>query len=148
MTRCACAALLLASACAANPAQPAWNPRADEPGAPPPPVAYGGEVLRLGPEDQGYKRPRLADDGCLAAALSRASGAAGVENKVRFAVLRDGSLARFSYLNPVTDEQRRAIEEAFTSCEWYPGLDPAGHLLSVWVIQPIKVVAAPPSPYR
>jgi hypothetical protein len=148
MTRSACAALLLAAACAGNPAHPTGNPRAEEPGAPPPPVAYGGEVLRLGPDDQGYKRPRLADDGCLAVALSRASGAAGVENKVRFAVLRDGSLARFSYLEPITEAQRRAVEEAFASCEWAPGLDPSGRPVAVWVIQPIKVVAAPPSPYR
>ena len=148
MTRSACAALLLATACAANPAHPTGSSRAEEPGAPPPPVAYGGEVIRLGPDDHGYTRPHPADDGCLAVTLSRASGAAGVENKVRFAVLRDGSLARFSYLAPITDDQRRAVEEAFASCEWNPGLDPAGHPVAVWVIQPIKVVAAQPSPYR
>ena len=105
MTRTACAALLLLTACAANPAQPTWSSRAVEPGAPPPPVAHGGEVLRLGPGDRGFKRPQPSDESCLAVALGRASGAAGVDNKVRFAVLRDGSLARFSYLAPVTDGQ-------------------------------------------
>jgi hypothetical protein len=93
---------------------------------------------------QGFRRPELSNPECLAYALRRAPGAAGVDNKVKFAVLRDGSLARFSYLKPVTEEQARSVEAAFSSCRWNPGLDPAGHPVAIWVIQPIKVAGAPP----
>ncbi len=143
-TRLACAALLLATSCAT--AEPGGLPgarRASGPGSPPPPVAYGGEILRLGADAVGFKRPLPVDEECLGDALRRAPGAAGVENKVRFAVLLDGSLARFSYLEPVTPAQARAIEAAFASCRWSPGIDPNGHPVPVWVIQPIKVVGTP-----
>jgi hypothetical protein len=146
MNRSTFTALFLAAACASAPAPIASPVRDRESGAPPPPVASGGEILRLGPGHQEFKRPRPADEACLGEALRRAPGAVGVENKVRFAVLRDGSLARFSYLEPVTDEQRVAIEVAFTSCPWNPGLDPEGHPVAVWVIQPVRVLAPPPSP--
>jgi hypothetical protein len=142
MNRTACAALLLATACASPTAT-----RDEAPGLPPPPVSYG-EVLRLGADDQGFRAPRLADEGCLGEALRRAPGLAGVDNKVRFAVMRDGSLARFSYLQPVAEAQRRAIEEAFSSCAWTPGLDPAGHPVAVWVIQPIRVRPPDGAPSR
>jgi hypothetical protein len=141
MNRPALAVLLLATSCATS--GPASGTRDDEPGAPPPPVAYGGEILRLATDEQGFRRPELDDGACLGRALGRATGAAGVDNKVKFAVLRDGSLARFSYLKPVTEAQARAIEAAFDACRWNPGLDPAGHPVAVWVIQPIKVGAAP-----
>jgi hypothetical protein len=134
--------LLLATACAtkgAGTSARAFEPD-DEPGGAPPPVAYGGEILRLGTDDQGFQRPRLADEGCLGDALRRARGAAGVANKVKFAVLRDGSLARFSYLTPVTVEQARSIEAAFASCSGIPAFDPTGRPVAVWVIQPIKVM--------
>ena len=145
MTRIACVALLLATACATartGPSARAFEPD-DEPGGAPPPVAYGGEILRLGTDDQGYRRPRLEDEGCLGDALRRTPGAAGVDNKVKFAVLRDGSLVQFSYLTPVPPAQARAIEAAFSSCSWIPGFDPVGRAVAVWVIQPIKVMGAP-----
>lgn len=147
MTRSACAALLLATACATTGAGPSERARPgvpdEDPGGAPPPVAYGGEILRLGADDQGFQRPRLEDDGCLGDALRRTPGAAGVDNKVKFAVLRDGSLVHFSYLTPVTPAQARSIEEAFSSCAWIPGFDPVGRAVAVWVIQPIKVTGAP-----
>jgi hypothetical protein len=141
MTRPALALLLLAAGCAT--AGPGGGARDPGPGAPPPPVAYGDEILRLAADMHGFQRPELADPGCLGSALRRAKGAAGVDNKVKFAVLRDGSLARFSYLKPVTEEQARSIEAAFETCRWNPGLDPTGQAVAVWVIQPIKVGAAP-----
>jgi hypothetical protein len=141
MTRIACVVLLLATACATG--QAASGPHDEDPGAPPPPVAYGGEIIRLGSDDQGYRRPQPVDEDCLGQALRRAPGAAGVDNKVKFAVLRDGSLARFSYLKPVGAEQARAVEGAFQACRWNPGLDPAGRPVAVWVIQPIKVAGPP-----
>jgi hypothetical protein len=148
VTRIACAALLLATACVSAgtgpPAPVEAGVRDDEPGSPPPPVAYRGEILRLGTDDRGFQRPRPTDDDCLPDALRRATGAAGMVNKVKFAVLRDGSLVRFSYLTPVTRAQARAVEAAFASCSWNPGFDPAGRPVAVWVIQPIKVVGAPP----
>ncbi len=140
--RLACVALLLLASCASTGAVIQAGPRDLEPGGTPPPVATGGEILRLGADSQGVQRPRPADEACLGEALGRAAPAAGVVNKVRFAVLRDGSLAQFSYLEPVTDPQRLAIEKAFASCLWNPGLDPSGNPLAVWVIQPIKVMAA------
>jgi len=145
MTRLAFASLLLATACASTSGH---GPGDAGPGAPPPPVAYGGEILHLDANDRGFQRPQLDDEGCLGEALRRTPGAAGVENKVRFAVLRDGSLVRFSYLQPVTDAQRLAIETAFAACRWNPGLAPGGTPVAVWVIQPIKVLAAEPSVYR
>ncbi len=138
MRRIACVALLLAAACAG----PRDGVHDQDPGSPPPPVAYEGDIIRLGAGNPGYQRPRLEEDDCLPGALRRATGAAGVDNKVRFAVLRDGSLVRFSYLAPVTPEQARSIEAAFASCRWIPGLDPKGQPVAVWVIQPIKVVGA------
>jgi hypothetical protein len=145
VTRIACVALLLATACATartGPSPRAFEPD-DEPGGAPPPVAYGGEILRLASDDKGFQRPRLAYESCLPEALGRARGAAGVVNKVKFAVMRDGSLARFSYLTPVTAGQARSIEAAFASCRWTPGFDPTGRPVAVWVIQPIKVMGAP-----
>lgn len=62
-------------------------------------------------------------------------------------MLKDGSLARFSYLTPVTEPQARAVETAFSSCRWNPGLDRAGRPVAVWVIQPIKVQPPQPSSY-
>jgi hypothetical protein len=139
--------LLLITACVSTGTGPPDRVQAgvrdEEPGAPPPPVAYGGEILRLGTDDHGFQRPRPSDEACLPDALRRATGAAGMDNKVKFAVLRDGSLVRFSFLNPVTREQARAVEAAFASCSWEPGFDPAGRPVAVWVIQPIKVVGAP-----
>jgi hypothetical protein len=141
MTRTTCAALLIATACATTD-QGAAARRDADPGALPPPVAYGGEVIRLGEGTTSLHRPHTGDEGCLAEALGRASGAAGMQNKVRFAVLRDGSLASFSYEGPVTEPQRRAVEQAFGNCRWDPALGPDGSPLAVWVIQPIKVRGA------
>jgi hypothetical protein len=138
MTRATCAALLLATACATT-NEGAGGRRDADPGALPPPVAYGGEVIRLGEGTTSLHRPHLADERCLAESLRRAGGAAGMLNKVRFAVLRDGSLASFSYQVPVTEPQRRAIEEAFGACRWDPGLGQDGAPIAVWVIQPINV---------
>jgi hypothetical protein len=147
VTRSACAALLLATACSTAGTGPTAMARAgvpdEDPGGAPPPVAYGGEIIRLGTDDQGFQRPRLEDEGCLGDALRRTPGAAGVDNKVKFAVLRDGSLVQFSYLTPVSPAQARAIEAAFASCNWIPGFDPVGRAVAVWVIQPIKVSGAP-----
>jgi hypothetical protein len=141
MTRAIFAALLLATACATT--DPGAVARRDEePGALPPPVASGGEVIRLGEGTPGLHRPHPSDEGCLAEALRRAGGAADTRNKVRFAVLRDGSLASFTYLEPVTEPQRRAIEQAFTSCRWDPALGPDSAPIAVWVIQPINVLGS------
>ncbi len=113
-----------------------------EPGAPPPPVSIG-DYLRLDRAKSGYQRPRPADEGCLKDALRRQPRVSGVENEVKFAVMRDGSLRDFVYLNPVPAAVAEAIETAFRACRWEPGLDPAGRPIAVWVIQPIKVAGAP-----
>ena len=143
MSRTTFTALLLATTFVAACETIGGGARDDEPGAPPPPVAYGGEITRLTAAQKDYQRPRLADEECLGYQLRRAKGAAGVDNRVKFAVLRDGSLARFSYDKPVTEEQARAIERAFDACRWNPGLDPEGRPIAIWVIQPIKIAGAP-----
>lgn len=75
MSRLTLAALLLATGCAGSgggwPDRPESGARDDDPGSPPPPVAYGGEILRLGAEDLGYQRPQVDDPYCLAEALRR-----------------------------------------------------------------------------
>ena len=120
---------------------------ASEAGRPPPPVAEGDAVLRLdGAQAAGFRRPILQDPACLPAALQRHPAAAGLENKVKFAVLRDGSVGSFSFLAPVAPEVERAVVAAFESCPWRPAADPGGEPLAVWVVQPVKVAPLPPPP--
>lgn len=121
--------------------------RADQPGLPPPPVALGGGNLRLdGEQAAGFHRPELDDPACLPAALQREKAAAGLENKAKFAVMRDGTVSHFTLLEPVARDVERAVEAAFRACTWRPALDPEGEPLAVWVVQPIKVAPPPPPP--
>jgi hypothetical protein len=117
---------------------------ATSPGLPPPPVPFNGARLKLGTEQaSGYTRPTLAYEGCLPAALRQRRSLAGLDNKVKFAVMRDGSLSHFTFLSPVAPEVEKAVAEAFASCTWKPALDPDGRPLAVWVIQPVKVAGLP-----
>lgn len=121
--------------------------RADEPGLPPPPVVIGGGSLRLdGDQAAGFRRPEPDDPACLAAALVKRKAAAGVENKVKFAVMRDGTVSHFTFHAPVAPEVERAVVSAFGECRWKPALDPEGEPLAVWVVQPVKVAPLPPPP--
>lgn len=121
--------------------------RAEEPGPPPPPVVLGGVALRLdGEKAAGFRRPELDDPACLPRALLREKAAAGVRATVKFAVMRDGSVRGVTLLEPAAPEVERALDAAFRSCSWKPGLDPAGEPLAVWVVQPIKVAPLPPPP--
>ncbi len=123
--------------------------RADAPGLPPPPVVMGEGRLRLdGPQAAGFRRPVLDDPGCLPRALQRQPAVAGLENTVKFAVMRDGSVSHFSFLVPVPPEVDRAVAAAFEACSWRPALDPAGQPLAVWVVQPLKVAPALPPPEK
>jgi hypothetical protein len=118
---------------------------ATAPGPPPPPVAQGTSALRLdGERGAGFRRPVLEDEACLPAALQRQPAAAGFDNKVKFAVLRDGSVGAFTFLTPVTPEVERAVAAAFGACRWRPALDPGGEPLAVWVVQPLRVAPRPP----
>jgi len=121
--------------------------RAAEPGLPPPPVALGGGSLRLDGEGAaGFRRPEPDDPACLPAALQREPAAAGVENRIKFAVMRDGSVSHVTALQPLPLEVERAVAAAFQACRWRPALDPEGEPLAVWVVQPIKVAPPPPPP--
>lgn len=121
--------------------------RADEPGPPPPPVVLGGGSLRLdAPEASAFRRPVPEDPACLPASIQREKAAAGVEARVKFAVLRDGSVSHFTFFDPVTPEAERAVVAALRRCRWRPAADPAGEPLAAWVVQPIKVAPLPPPP--
>ncbi len=133
---------LIGVACAGGRASRAGASAQDAAGPPPPPVAFGG-YLRLNEAKSGYRRP-LTDEGCLKRALQERPEVAGLENSVKFAVMRDGSLRSFVCLHPVSPPVAEAIERAFRACTWTPAFDPAGRPLAVWVIQPIKV--APHAP--
>lgn len=135
------AALAALAACA--PGGPVGgHPTAADPGAPPPPVAYGGRLVRIGAQAPGYTGPGLREPGCLARALAHRPDAAGVDGEVRFAVLMDGSVSSFSYRTPVTPAQDAAIQAAVASCRWYPAVGPSGAPISSWVLQPLKVRGA------
>jgi hypothetical protein len=147
--------LLLLGACApaAPPAAPGAAAASLEEGldrrewvsALPPPVPVAGRVIRLeGQAFQGFKVASLAEPGCLAAALAGDSRLAGLATKVRFAVLRDGRLARFSLEARVDPVVEGAVEAAFRACRWEPARDPQGEPLAVWVVQPIRVAGTAP----
>lgn len=121
--------------------------RADDPGPPPPPVVLGGGSLRLdAAEASAFRRPVLEDPACLPASLQKEKAAAGVEARVKFAVLRDGSVSHFTFFDPVAPEVEQAVVAAFRRCRWRPAADPAGEPLAAWVVQPIKVAPLPPPP--
>ncbi len=123
--------------------------RADAPGPPPPAANLGKGHLRLdAPQAAAFQRPELLDPACLPGALQRRPAAAGLENTVKFAVRRDGSVSHFSFATPVAPEVERAVAEAFADCPWQPGLDPDGRPLAVWVVQPLKVAPLPPPPAK
>lgn len=130
----------------APPAQPTSGAAA-APGLPPPPVVLGGGSLKLdAAEAAGFRRPALEDPDCLARSLQGRRAAAGLENTVKFAVMRDGSVTHFSFLAPVAPEVEQAVVAAFEACSWRPALDPEGEPLAVWVVQPLKVAPMPPPP--
>ncbi len=117
------------------------------PGQPPPPVPFGGASLDLRSEQaRDFRRPEPVDPACLDRALGRFPVVAGFDNKVKFAVMRDGSLRQFSFFAPVTPPVERAVVAAFEACPWSPARDPEGTPLAVWVIQPVKVAGVPPPP--
>jgi hypothetical protein len=104
-----------------------------------PPIVASGGAIRLDRDPRAFERPRAEDETCVGRALMWQRAAVGVENKVKFAVLRDGTLERFSFERPVSSDVAAAVETAFRSCAWIPGRDPEGKPIAVWVIQPIKV---------
>jgi hypothetical protein len=114
------------------------------PGPPPPPVSLDGKSLRLGTEKAaGFRRPVLADEGCLYVHLRGKAKLAGFENTVKLAVLRDGSVAQLSFRTPVDPEVEELVEEAFARCRWIPAADPQGTPLAVWVVMPLRIAAMP-----
>lgn len=126
-----------------------FSPKAEgpteRPGVPPPPVVMGGGRVRLdAAEGQGYQRPEPVDPSCLGKALAGRRALSGLDNSVKFAVLRDGSLSHFSFRAPVAREVEEAVAAAFQSCQWRPARSPDGEPLAVWVVQPLKVAPMAP----
>jgi hypothetical protein len=114
------------------------------PGPPPPPVSLDGKSLKLGTEKAaGFRRPTLADEGCLQLKLRGKPRLAGLENKVKFAVLRDGSVTQLTFLSPVDPEVEGLVAEAFAQCRWIPAADPQGVPLAVWVVLPLRIGTIP-----
>ena len=68
---------------------------------------------------------------------------AGLEAKVKFAVLRDGSVGQLTFLEPVEPEVAELVEAAFAECRWVPAADPQGTPLAVWVVLPLRIARIP-----
>jgi len=110
------------------------------PGPPPPPVSLDGKSLNLSTaKAAAFRRPVLVDDGCLLVMLRGKPRLAGLEAKVKFAVLRDGSVTQLSFLEPVEPEVAELVEAAFARCRWVPAADPQGTPLAVWVVLPLRI---------
>ncbi|HSN92536.1 MAG TPA: hypothetical protein VLS93_15000 [Anaeromyxobacteraceae bacterium] len=92
---------------------------------------------------QGYVRPRLADPTCVQRAVRLPRDLQGFVSgpiTVRFAVLADGSVARFAVdaSHQVPDRVLAVIRQAVHDCRWLPGSDPQGRPTSIWVILPFR----------
>jgi hypothetical protein len=120
--------------------RPDLAPTSDAPGPPPPPVSLDGKSLRLGtPRAAGFRRPVPVDEGCLRQGLRGKPRLAGLQNRVKFAVLRDGSVSQVSFLAPVEPEVEQQVAAALAACRWVPAADPQGSPLAVWVVQPLEI---------
>jgi len=90
----------------------------------------------------GYRRPELAQSGCLQGALSiprdlRRSLSGPVT--VKFAIGKDGTPTSFQVMGQLEDGRiADIIWKAVTSCRWVPGADPKGKPASIWVVVPFR----------
>lgn len=89
----------------------------------------------------GYKKPAMAEPGCVQRRIRPPRSTLPQTVLVKFAVGPAGETDRFEVMAPVDETPvplARAIAEAIGSCRWTPGADREGRPIPVWVILPIR----------
>ena len=90
----------------------------------------------------GYRKPELAQSGCLQSALNiprELQRSLAGQVTVKFAIRKDGTPTSFQVLNQPEDNRiADVIWKAVTSCRWVPGADPKGRPASIWVVVPFR----------
>lgn len=112
-------------------------------------LATGGAVAALAKLDAAAAgppavahRPRLAEPGCLAAALRRAPLPLSGTAKVRLAVEADGAVSSVELLSGATEPAvAAALGAAIAGCRFVPGADAAGNPLPLAHVLAIDFVA-------
>lgn len=92
-----------------------------------------------------YEKPRSVAPHCVERNVRMTPEILGGHSgpiTVKFAVMRDGGIARFEALSRVPDAAAAEIERAVRSCEWIPGTDRQGRPTGVWIILPLRFAAA------
>jgi len=89
---------------------------------------------------EGWTKPWTVIAGCVGASVRLPpEGRVPFAFQVKFAVLASGEVSGFE----VTPSEApaaavRAVERAVRGCAWVPAADPAGRLVSVWVVMPFR----------
>ena len=129
-----------ATPAASAPARPAAS-SADIPLPPPPP---GMELVRDAPAypADGFKKPRLAEPGCVQSSLRLPRDAFGLEGEtatIRFAVGPDGAPSHFQLMaGPADPRVASAIWAAVQRCAFEPGTDAQGRPALLWLVMPLR----------
>lgn len=93
-----------------------------------------------------YTKPRTKEPRCVERSVRMTPEMLGGHTgpvTVKFAVTRDGSIARFECMSlSVPDPAAAEIERAVRSCEWIPGTDREGRPTGIWIILPMRFGAA------
>jgi hypothetical protein len=88
-----------------------------------------------------YTKPRTKEPQCVQKAVRIPRSLEGYVSKpltVKFAVLSDGRVDRFSMLTPeIPDEITVLVKDAVESCRWTPGTDATGHPVAIWILLPL-----------
>ncbi len=93
----------------------------------------------------GYRKPQMAEPGCVQRTMRVPSQLAGFVSgpiTVKFAVRADGAPSRFEVMTQVPDQRiGQLIWQAVQACRWTPGADAQGRPVSIWVILPVRFTA-------
>jgi len=94
---------------------------------------------------EGFRKPRLAQAGCITGSLRvprDVAGLAGESATVRFAVDAEGAPSRFQLLSgPADPRVGAAIWSAVQRCQFLPGTDAQGRPALLWLVVPLRFAA-------